>query len=107
MQKTLILIAGILLGLSLTPAKERMFGAIETEGLTDQQLYILTEILQDRLPTINVKYPNPKSFAKDYIEVAKALKADFKEAVEVCKRNKGDDACNLYLKIKERIDIIN
>ena len=85
-------------------SKVSYFGA--TTILTDQQLYILTEILQDRTPTLNTKYSDIKSFTADYLSVAKFLKDDFKDVLSVCKKHKGENSCNLYERIKARINEI-
>ena len=95
------ILGGIALGSAIT------FGAITSPTvITDQQLYILTEILQDRVPQVDVAKTDIKKFNEDYIEVMKFVKDDVNKAVEVCYKNRGDD-CNIFLRIKQRVNEVS
>lgn len=87
-----------ILYIAFKPSPDTTLGYVPT-NLTTRQLYILTEVLNDRIP----QFSNPndlKDIGKDYVLVTKFLKDNIEEAIVYCKKNKMVDDCNLYNRIK-------
>ena len=96
-------IIGTILGITLGAGGVLATTPAPMPELTNQQLYILTEIVNDRVPQVNTTYSDVSSFTDDYIKIAKLYKDNFTGAVDICSKNKSANECNLFLRIKDRI----
>lgn len=108
--KTNLLIGGLCIaaflgGIALQPSLK--LGAIDESGLTDTQLYILTEILQNRTPALDASKHDVKSFAKDYADLLKVVRDNITEAVTECQKHRAVADCSVYERIKTRINEVH
>ena len=103
------LVFGCFIGNVLTVKNMPALGGIAGgTGLTDQQLYILTEILQDKVPAVDPNYTDTQQFTSDYVAVAQILNDNLSTAATTCENNNPDNDCSLYDRIQTRVaDIQN
>ncbi len=73
-------------------------------ALTDSQLYLMTEILQDRIPKYDTAKYDIKKVSEDYVKMQRYVKDDINGALSFCLEHRGAKECNIYSRIRNKLD---
>jgi len=71
--------------------------------LTPQKVYLMGEILQDRVPVYDLSKYNLEEISKDYIDAQVMVGDNIAEAVNFCRDHKGEANCSLYIRIRDKL----
>ena len=75
--------------------------------LTDSQLYLMTEILQDKVPQYDVSKYDIAKVSADYVKMQKYVKDDISGALSFCLEHRGAKECDLYHRISEKLNSVD
>jgi hypothetical protein len=104
MDKTKKIVASVLVGSSIVGGSILSVVTPKEIPMTESKVYLMGEILQGRVPEYDLTKTKLGDISKDYRDIQVMVGDDIAGAVEFCKKNRKDKECNLYERIKTKLE---